>query len=395
MLKILVLSHMYPNNINPIAGIFVHEQVKALKKMGCEVKVLSPVPWTPFPVKIMNKKWNNYSKISNYEKIEDIDVYYPRKITFPKNFLLDKSGIIYFNAIKKIVREIYKDYKFDIIHSHSALPDGYAGMLLKREYNKPLVTTIHGKDFQQTIFKNKKCLKAVLKVLNESDKVITVSKKLENIGIKLCDEYNKFATINNGFNCDKVFNKNSLLKHKYKGKLVLLSVGNLIKTKGHDITIKALKAIDKLNYNFKLLIIGDGVEKENLMNLTNKLQLEDKIEFLGQLSHELVMEYMSICDIFVLPSWKEGFGVVYVEAMAHGKPVIGCKGEGIDGIVVDDKNGILVNPKSIDDLYNALKYLIVNDKVREKIGEEARKSIQKYTWEENARKNIEIYNKLL
>ena len=108
------------------------------------------------------------------------------------------------------------------------------------------------------------------------------------------------------------------------------------------------------------------------------------------------MEYMSICDIFSLPSYNEGFGIVYLEAMANGKPVIGVKGQGIDGVVEHEKNGMLVKPKDIDSLDKALTYLIENPQIAKKMGERARKSIlENYTWEKNTEKTIKIYKEAL
>jgi glycosyltransferase involved in cell wall biosynthesis len=100
----------------------------------------------------------------------------------------------------------------------------------------------------------------------------------------------------------------------------------LINIKGIDYNIKAIQALSKkypfLNYK----IVGDGVEKDRLARLANDLKMNEHIEFLGRKTHQEVMKYMAECDIFSLPSWNEAFGVVYIEAMAHGKPVIiACK----------------------------------------------------------------------
>lgn len=395
-MKVLVLSHMYPNKMFPTYGIFVHEQVKALKSVGCEIRVVSPVQWTPFPLDYFIRKWRRYKNISFYENIEGVDVYHPKKITFPKELFLSYSGYLYYFAIQTLVREIYKKFKFDLIHAHVALPDGFSAVLLKKEYNVPLITTIHGYDLQHTIYKNKNCLNAVLKVIEESDKITVVSKKLENIANKLyTDVNNKIITINNGFSNKKVFCGYSNLKDKYADKLVFLSVGNLIKTKGHDITLEAMVRLIRKVPNAHLIIIGDGAQKWELQNLTRKLGISNNVEYLGQLSHEKVMEYMSICDIFILPSWNEAFGVVYAEAMAHAKPVIACKGEGIDGIVKDRHNGILVEPRSVDSLYEAIDTLAYNISLRTLFGERAGISIKDFTWEANALKYLYIYKDVL
>ena len=108
------------------------------------------------------------------------------------------------------------------------------------------------------------------------------------------------------------------------------------------------------------------------------------------------MQYLSICDVFSLPSWEEGFGVVYLEAMAYGKPVIACKNQGISDVVTDGETGLLVEPKDINTLINAIDFLLSNPEEAQKIGEKGRKLVlENYTWEKNAQKTIKIYNEVL
>ena len=395
-MKVLVLSHMYPNSMNPVYGIFVHEQVKALKNLGHDVNVISPVPWAPFPINIINKKWNQYSNINKYEQIEGIDVYHPRKITLPRKILYDKSGKFYYKAIKNITNKIHQNFKFDIIHSHVSLPDGIAGSYLSDLFKVPSITTIHGQDLQQTININKKCYDKIGLSFKKNDAIIFVSEKLKDIAIEEFPRFSdKYHIISNGLNLDKIFTINSRLKKQYKNKTVLLSVSNLKKTKGIDLNLKAVNKVTEKKENIYYIIVGDGTQKENLKSLAKELGIEENVEFTGRLPHDKVMEYMSICDVFSLPSWQEGFGIVYIEAMAHEKPVIACKGEGIDGIIKNGENGILVSPKSVNDLSKAIFHLLNNDNLRKEISKKAQKTAKEYTWENNAINTMKLYKKLL
>ncbi len=141
---------------------------------------------------------------------------------------------------------------------------------------------------------------------------------------------------------------------------------------------------------------GDGPQRQYLKNLVLNLGLEKNVKFIGHLSNENVMEYMSICDLFTLPSYQETLGLVYLEAMAHGKPVIGVKGQGIDGIVEHKRNGMLVEPKDIDSLVEGMEYLINHPQEARNMGERAKKLVlENYTWEKNAEKTIKIYKEAL
>jgi len=375
-MKILIISHMYPSSFNSIGGVFVHQQVKELQKQGCKIKVISPIPWTPFFIKYFSKKWKRYSEVPQKIIFEGIEIYYPRYLEFPKALFFASSGRRMYYGIKKTVDEIYKNFKFDIIHAHVALPDGYSGMLIAQKYNKPLITTIHGQDFQQTIYKNIKCREYIREIINYSEKVIAVSNKLKYIGEKyLKIDFKKIEVIYNGILQQNIFKFNSNLANKYKDKIMILSVSNLINTKGIDFNIKAVAKLKEKYFNLIYLIIGDGIERKNLKNLAKKLGIEDNVRFLGQLSHQKAMEYISICDIFSLPSWNEAFGIVYIEAMANGKPAIACYGEGIDGIIKNKDTGILVKSKDVDSLVESIDFLLVNPEKAREIGKKAKKLI--------------------
>jgi glycosyltransferase involved in cell wall biosynthesis len=99
------------------------------------------------------------------------------------------------------------------------------------------------------------------------------------------------------------------------------------------------------------------------------------------------MEYMSICNIFSLHSYQETLGLVYLEAMAHGKAVIGCVGQGVDGIIIDGETGLLTKPRDEKGLLCAVDLLLANHDKANEIGQRARKLVLKnYTWEGNARR---------
>ncbi|GAA0121636.1 MAG: glycosyltransferase [Clostridium argentinense] len=389
-MKVLVISHMYPNTMNEMAGIFVHKQVKALIDEGCEVRVVSPTPLAPFPLGLISSKWKKYSEIPKRVTLEGVDICYPRYLEFPKGIFFSKSGYFMARGIKKNVKKIINEFKPDIIHSHVALPDGFAAMVINEEFNLPHVTTIHGQDFQQTIYRSEDCKNNLFKVLNKCDAIITVSNKLKNIVSKE-EFYDKIQVIHNGVDIPHF----SYIEEN-KEYIEVLSVGNLLKIKGIDLNIRALKPLMEKYENLIYTIIGDGIERANLEALCEELNIKERVKFLGRLPHNEAMEHMKKCDIYSMPSYKEGFGVVYIEAMSFGKPVIGVRGEGINDIIEDGVNGMLVEPKDVYSLMDKLEKLIVSKELRENIGKRGQeKVINECTWISNAKKNLMVYNKLL
>lgn len=396
-MKVLVISHMYPSSFNEIAGMFVHEQVKALVAKGVEIQVVSPVPWTPFPINYLSSKWKKYSAVPEKAVYEGINIWYPRYLTFPRAWLFASSGQRMYLGIKDVVLKIYKEFQFDLIHANVALPDGYAGMKIAIKYKKPLIVTIHGQDLYVTINKNRSCKTALFDVFKKADRVILVSKKLKEISDNNVGFTNKTVVIGNGVSVNDILKaENIMLNRNFLGYKTILSASYLITRKGIDFNLKAIAQLINKYPNLKYLIIGDGPEMRHLKELSSNLGINEHVEFLGQLSHEKVLVYMAKANIFSLPSWDEAFGVVYVEAMAQGKPVIGCKGEGIEGFVEHGKTGMLVKPKDVDSLVKAIDYLLSHPDEAKAMGERARKLVlEKYTWEKNAEKTIEVYKEIL
>lgn len=395
-MKVLVISHMYPSTFNEIGGIFVHQQVKELQRQGCEVKVISPVPRTPFPTKYFSKKWKRYSEIPQKMKWEGIEVYHPRYLAFPKALFFASSGKRMYFGIRKLIDELHRDVKFDIIHAHVALPDGFAAMMVNRIYHKPLVVTVHGQDLYVTLYRNARCKEALTKVFEQADKVITVSTKLKEIAKAEIGFPEKIVVISNGVSPADMAPEKTTLASCYAKHRVILSVSSLITQKGLDVNLRAISVLVKKHPNLKYVVIGAGPKMPSLRQLTHDLSLDQQVEFLGQLSYDKVMEYMAVADIFSLPSWNEAFGVVYLEAMLHGKPVIACQGQGISDVIENNKTGLLVEPKNVESLTEAIDFLLGNPGKAHEIGERAKRlALENYTWAHNAQRNIEVYKEIL
>ncbi len=273
---------------------------------------------------------------------------------------------------------------------------GYTGMKIAQKYKKPLIVTIHGGDFYELIFRNEKVKKHIEKVINFSNRTIVVSNRLKEIGEKeLKIVSDKIIMIPNGVNPKEIFEAKKDLSKNIKNKIIL-SVSSLIKRKAIDFNLQAIAKLKRKYPKIKYLIIGKGEEKRNLEKLVKDLNLQGTVRFLGQLSHHKVMEYMSICDIFCLPSWDEAFGIVYAEAMANGKLVIGCYGEGCEDFIQNGETGVLVKPRDVNSLVEGIDFLLSNPGKAKMIGEMARKSVlEEYTLEKVINKLVEVYSQII
>ena len=159
-------------------------------------------------------------------------------------------------------------------------------------------------------------------------------------------------------------------------KRIILSVASFIKRKGHQNIIKALPAIIKEVPDVAFLLVGEGPYLPKLEQLTKELKLEEYVKIINRfaIKSELAI-YFGICDVFALMSQLEGFGIVYIEALASGKPVIGSSGEGDEDFIVNGENGFVVDPTNADELAEKLVVLLKNKSLRESIGEKGRKTV--------------------
>ena len=176
----------------------------------------------------------------------------------------------------------------------------------------------------------------------------------------------------------------------------ILSVGNLIPTKGHELLMRAIATLRKCDLRVRWEIIGDGPERQRLEQLGRELEVDGQVYFLGRQSRSQVAEAMRRCTLFALPSYYEGLGCVYLEAMCSGKTVIGCRGQGIDELVQHAVNGWLIGPGDLEELTESLATLLQKGGMRRRLGEAARKTIlQSYTLDHQAAQLSALYRECL
>jgi glycosyltransferase involved in cell wall biosynthesis len=161
----------------------------------------------------------------------------------------------------------------------------------------------------------------------------------------------------------------------------ILFVGRLNPVKGIQYLIQAMKIVHDRMPNTRLILVGEGVERERLEVLSIQLGIQKYVQFIGKVPHERVQANMQQADIFVLPSLSEGFPNVILEAMACGLPVIASRVGGIPDIITNDTNGYLVEVKDIMDMANKILFLLSDDALRKKISDNNQHLVKKYAWD--------------
>lgn len=310
----------------------------------------------------------------------------------------NKHDIKHYFQLKKILRE----EKIDILHLHVWNPASCRyGYLAGGNRNVTIITTEHD-PFKLGSFKT--LVKKFL--LKNASKIVTVSKDNAKLIEKLYPEQkNKITTIHNGIDTtwwhsqllrfteeDRRKIKEELFEAK-ENTLIVCSIAALHERKGLKYLIETMPTIVKEFTNTKLIIVGDGQQRNELENLISKLELENHVKLLGQ--QKETPKILKSSDIFVLPSLREAFGLVNLEAMLTPLPVVASKVGGIPEVIEDGKTGILVEEANTDELVKALSCLINSPEKRKKFALAGQKRVtEKFTAEKMAQEYEKVYESL-
>ena len=324
-------------------GVHIHTLSKELIRQGHEVYVIT------YP----------HSDLKN---IDGIHVIGTSGLNIP-----GIRGLMFKRNARKALENLVKEVDIDIIHGHYLFPAGAAACEVGSKHNIKTYVTAHGSDMFEMYKKQSFMRPFIKKVLKKSDVVFAVSNALKqeilstNVsGIEAKTRLYWNSVDINKFSKD---NKNLLENH---GKPIVLFVGNIIKRKNVNLILEAKK---QSNVDYEVVIVGDGPLLNDLKNKVEKENIPD-VRFLG--SRNDVENIIPGCDVLVLPSFSESFGLVLIEALACEKPVIGSNVGGISEIITDDV-GLLIDSNDSSTLASAIDKIIGDDEFRQNLASNARK----------------------
>lgn len=292
--------------------------------------------------------------------------------------------------------KIIKTEKPDLIHVQAWNPmAGKFAIMAARQKKIPLIVTEHDPfplNWPKSIYKKWANQKVA--------KMITVShanqKMLEEIYPEMIG---RLTTIHNGI--EKFASINESKRQQIRREIfkagpetkVILGVGTLHERKGFKYLIGAYAKIHKDFSNSRLVIVGEGPERNSLENLIKNLSLSDKVFLIGQ--RDDVPDLMQSANLMVLPSLKEAFGLVLIEAMHAGLPIIASQVGGIPEIIMDQKNGILIEPANKNSLVKALNKLLSKDELAKQLSKNGLEHWKNFSASQMAEKTGQIYQEIL
>jgi len=343
--------------------IFIYERIK---RYGCKAKV-----------------FDLCSNNSEY-KSKDINIYRLKKLSTAGkvNFILQNM-----------------ERKDSIIVSHWLDYSSFVASIVKAFSGLKLVSFAHGGD----VIVNKKINYGARRSLSKrimvyfsialSDRIICVSNHLKKL-VNRIKKNNKTNVILNGVDL-KLFSRAKPLNRKKfnlkKNDFVVASLGNLVPKNGFSYLIKSMKYVDE---SVRCVIGGEGRLKNELVQLVKKENLSSKVSFCGRIPEKGKASFFKMCDAFIVPSVEEGFGMVAIESMASGVPVIASNVGGLKEIIQNNENGILFNRCDERDLSEKIKFIFENKKQRIKFSRAGIKRARDFDWKKTIKMEKQVFEEV-
>lgn len=328
-MHILILPTKYPNRYELQSHSYIQDQAKALTGAGEQVSVLALTPIS-FKQIISNPKWAFGLWKSKHDQILTWLCQFP---SIPKFRALNNSIRVWIG--KRLFKRYIKEYGLpDIVHVHIYLAGGLA-IWIKEKYDVPFVVTEHYSHFASgtlTTWQNG----FARKVFQQSSYNIAVSRKFCHL---LEKEYNSNFVYAPNCVDTNYFKPNKQVESK--STVTFINVANLKKIKNHIMLINAFSDAFRKNPKYHLIIAGSGPESAKLQSLIRSLGMESNITLFGFATRAQVLTLMREASFFVLSSRYETFGVVLIEAMSCGLPVVSTRSGGPESIIVNNKLGLL------------------------------------------------------
>jgi glycosyltransferase involved in cell wall biosynthesis len=361
-MKIVLIVNLFPPKWLAGTEIATYNIAKYLSKKGNDIHVIT----------FCDKRSPKKEKMDNFF-IHRVDV---KKIRI--------LGVLHFwFQILLVIKKINPE----IIHVQS-ISAAIPGLLSKFLLRKPYIIWAQGSD----VYLPDRLTKVISKiVLKNASIVIALSEDMKSKMTNICEK-DKIIILQNGIEPEKF--RDFKREPNNNIKKTILFVGTLRSVKGVNYLIEAMAIISTKLSTIDLLIVGDGPERAKLETLVKELNLQNCTHFEGKVSNEKIPEYMERADLFVLPSLSESFGIVNLEAMASGLPIVATNVGGLPEVVKNGENGLLVEPRNSKALAEKVLLLLDNIDLYNKISSINKENAKNYSWDKIAEKLEAVYRRI-
>jgi len=375
MLRVLILSTLFPDASRPNFGIFVERQTLSLAaRDDVEVRVVAPLGLPPFPLNRLSR-YAALAALPRHEQWKGLTVDRPRFRNLPGT-----GGRFHARAlaaaVAPLLQEIRKDFPFDVISAEFFFPDGPAAVELGRRLGVPVSIKARGSDIHDW-GRRKHIGPQVIAAGQTADGVLSVSDAMRDDMIAMGIPGDKIETITTGVDLTRFAPRDRAATKAALGVTgpLVLSVGALIPLKGHDIVIDAVATLPRVS----LWIAGEGPDRKRLEAQIERLGLGDRVRLLGSVPPERVAAALAAADAMALASEREGLANAWLEALASGTPIVIPDVGGARQVVTNPAAGRIV-PRTAPAFAEALAELIATPPA----SADTRAVAEPFTWAANS-----------
>lgn len=293
---------------------------------------------------------------------------------------------------------LFRRKRYDVINTHFAVPSGPVGYLLGKIFKTPNVLSLHGGDIydpskKMSPHKNPFFSRAVKFILNHADKIVAQSSNTRDNAVKYYNPAKDISIIPLAFHPPRIpeISRDDLSLNRED--FILSVIGRIVKRKAIDVIIKALAGLP--DSRIKLIVMGDGPEKEALIKLAADTGVEKRVIFLGYVDDTAKYGYLKNSDLYVMTSMHEGFGIVYMEAMYCGLPIVCANNGGQVDFLKNEENAILIDVGDTDACADAILKFRKDKKLYRKCSVNNRKKIKDFYAEHVAGRYIDLFEELI
>ena len=331
---------------------------------------------------------------AGYLAVESRKIHRLQTIIIPMRSKFDVVSIFELRSILGQIQALGQPFGPMIVHSHGARAGLFALLSAPHSAKKIFTEHIYDKSYHLNNIVNDQIQRRLLrKIYNKSDEIIAVSSSVRDylLGLGL-DKY-KIILISNGIDLAKSEKRKAKSPLNNSRAPIIGTIGSLNRTKGFNYLIGAMPHILKKYPLATLEIIGEGPERQRLIDDSRQYGIEKHVSLLGKKLD--IHKYLDYWDVFVLPSTSETFGIVVLEALQAGVPVVASKVGGIPDIINNNENGLLFEPANPKAIVKAVLEIMEHPVLAAKFKREGAKSLQKFAWSKIIKKIELIYFELV
>ena len=385
-LRILMMIHRLAD-ASPYC-FYVHDQARALRALGHDVVVISCVYVMPGMRRLRPELAKTDDATPRQDVIDGVPVYFPRALTLGNAGERALGGWPLVAASLPLARRLHREKPFDLVHAHMLPREGHAGLIIARRLGIPLALTVHGTDVFQYFAPGLAPVPRLVHIAREADALMAVSSLLMSRLAPYRGE-RLSRVVPNGVDLSMVPERTQNVPRR------VITVGTLKPRKCMDRTLAAFARVAADYPDATLTIVGMGEMEAQLRDQAASLGVADRVTLTGGIPHAQVLKLMAQSDLFVLPSWGEGYGIVYIEAMAAGCIAVGARGEGIEDTIRDGENGFLIPAGDVDETERVMRAVFSDPQAYAALRERGRQDARVLTWAHNARLTEDVYRHAL